>query len=179
MSTPLDFDGPAVSQIAVPPIADPLPEDSAPDAAPRPKSKRATTRAGRRAEAEARKLADTTKPKATKPAPRKSTLEKRLTDNLVGLGTVVAAAGGMVNPALTADGILITQHAAAVAKALDKVAADQPAVKAALERTLTAGVWSGLVAAMAPLAIGIAANHGLLPAGIAEALGEPETPADG
>lgn len=152
-----------------------LPPDVAlpPKPAEDTKPKRPTTRAGREAAAAAKRAAKSSKaeskPKTT--APRKSSLETRLTGSLVTLGTVVAATGAMVSPAVTADGVLITQHAAHVAAALDKVAQNDPRVKAALEKMLTAGTWSGLVAAVLPLAVGIAANHGAIPAGMAAMLG--------
>lgn len=144
--------------------------------------KRPTTRAARRAAAEANRAKKSTstdaRPKPATSAPRKATLETRLTGSLVSLGTVVAASGAMVSPALTADGVLICQHAPHVAAALDKVAQNDPRVKAALEKMLTAGVWSGLVAAMLPLVVGIAANHGAIPPHVAALLGmDAEQPA--
>lgn len=156
------------------PLLPPLPpEPTTPDAAPA--KKRATTRAGRAAAAERAKLEKSTKkdstPKTAKATPRRASLETRLTGSLVTLGTMTAAAGGMVNEAFTADGILIVEHAESIAKALDKVAKDQPHVAAALERMLTAGVYSGLIAAMLPVVIGIAANHGALPQSVAGLLG--------
>lgn len=172
--TPVGSINPAGKDADAPPapVVSPA-EPPAPDTAP---SKRPTTRAARKAksaETAARKAAagkTDAKPKSTS-TPRKASLETRLTGSLVTLGTVTAATGGMVSPAFAADGILITQHAANIAAALDKVAQDQPQVKAALERMLTAGVWSGLIAACLPLAVGIAANHGALPPHLAAMLG--------
>lgn len=167
---------------ALPP---PSPEATAgaPDA-PKPDekpSKRPTTRAGRRAAAEAKRLstgaqgAKDSKPKASQKVPRRASLETRLAGSLTSLGTVVAVAGS-ANPAIQADGVAIVQHAPAVAAALDKVAKDDPRVAASLERMLTAGVWSGLVAALVPLAMTIAANHGAIPAHLLTLLGT-EAPA--
>lgn len=178
-----DDDAPAFS----PATAASLPPDVAlPPAPPAPddKPKRPTTRAGRRAAAAAKNVPGSgkdTKPKTTKPTPRKASLETRLAANLAGLGTVVAISGGMVSPAFVQDGVLITTHSADVAKALAKVADDQPQVKAALETWLTAGVWSGLVSALLPLAVGIAGNHGAIPAHMAAmfAAPVPEAPAGG
>lgn len=153
-------------------VVDLPPRDTAPKADTPPK--RPTTRAGRQAAAAARKAQGKTDkaPKTGKPsAPRKASLETRLTGNLITLGTVIAATGGMTSPAVTADGVLICQHAPNVAAALDKIAKDDPRVAAALERMLTVGTWSGLVAAMLPLVLGIAANHGAIPPGIASLLG--------
>lgn len=169
-----------VDDLAGPPPA-PI-EPPTPDLPPKP-SKRPTTRAGRRAASAANQITKgkTTPDKGPKaPAtPRKATLETRLTGQLVSIGTGVAVAGAMLSPAFQADGVLIVQNAGNVAKALDKVAQDQPQVKAALERMLTAGVWSGLATAMAPLVLGIAANHGMVPASVAAMLGaQAQVPED-
>jgi hypothetical protein len=170
---------PAGATLPLPGLPDLPPNpDAKPDTAP----KRPTTRAGRKAASAARAAAKTSKPdakpKAAKATPRRAPLETRLTGSLVTLGTVVAATGSVTSPAIQADGVLICQHAPQVAAALDKVAKDDPRVAAALERMLTAGVWSGLIAAMLPLVVGIAANHGALPAHLATMLGaeapEPE-----
>lgn len=169
-----------------PPAPPAAPEAPAAPAAVAPvgdeKPKRPTTRAGRRAAAEAKAAKKATSPresKPSKPTPRKASLETRLAANIAGLGTVVAATGGMVSPAFVADGVLVVEHSANVAKALAKVADDQPQVKAALERALTAGVWSGLIAAVLPLAVGIAANHGAIPSHLATMLADdsPQAPA--
>lgn len=156
------------------------PAPPAPDAKP----KRPTTRAGRAAAAAAKKSQPAAKadksPKGAK-APRRASLETRLTGNLMTLGTMVAAAGAMSSPAVQLDGVAICQHAPAIAAALNKVAQDDPRVAQALERMLTAGVWSGLIAAMLPLVLAIAANHGALPPQIAAMVGvqAPEPPAPG
>jgi hypothetical protein len=151
------------------------PRPAEPDAAPR----RPTTRAGRKAAALAR--AATPKadkaPKAAKATPRRAPLEQRLSQNLVGLGTIVAGVGSAVSPAVTADGVLIVQSAPDIAAALDRIAKDDPRVAAALERMLTAGVWSGLITALVPLAVGIAANHGVLPASLVAILAGQAEPA--
>lgn len=144
---------------------------------------RPTTRAGRRAAAEARRAAGGTDkpPKAKKstPAPRKATLETRLTDSFVMIGATVAAVGGMTSPAVQADGVLIVQHAANLGAALDTVAKNDPRVARALERMLTVGTYGALVAAVTPLAIGIAANHRMIPPEFAAQLGVevPDIPA--
>lgn len=158
-----------------------LPERPEPKADTAPK--RPTTRAGRQAAAAAKRAKAASKPDkkpaSSKATPRRASLETRLTGNLVTLGTVIAATGGMTSPAVTADGVLICQHAPNVAAALDKIAKDDPRVAAALERMLTVGTWSGLVAAVLPLVLGIAANHGAIPAGVAGLLGgapaDPDT----
>lgn len=169
-----DPDGGIIGTVPAPP-SPPLPPVAPPaDTAP---GKRPTTRAGRAAASAANKAKKGSQPKASndkKPAgttPRKATLETRLAGSLTTLGVAVSMGGGMVSPAFVADGVLICEHAAAVAKALDKVAQDQPHVKAALERMLTAGVYSSLVAALLPIAVGIAANHGAIPPHLAAMFG--------
>lgn len=170
--------GAVLGGVAAPVVA--LPPNPAKDDAP----KRATTRAGRKAQAAANAARKSTKtesaPKSPKATPRRASLETRLTGSLVTLGTIVAGTGGMVSPAVQADGILIVEHAANVASALDKLAKDQPAVAAALERMMTAGAYSGIIAALLPLVVGIAANHGAIPPSLATMLGtappEPEQP---
>lgn len=162
------------------------PEPVAPDTVP---GKRPTTRAGRRQAAALKsaqgKAKPDAKPKQAKANPRRASLETRLTGSLTTLGTVVAATGTMVSPAVQADGVLIVAHAPGVAAALDKVAKDDPRVAAALEKMLTAGVWSGLIAALLPLMVGMAANHGAIPSSMADMLGvepvpvEPEPDAPG
>lgn len=171
--SPVGSINPAGKDTDAPPAPPVSPATPPADTAP---SKRPTTRAARKA-ASATKAAQRaatgkadTKPKTTS-TPRKASLETRLTGSLVTLGTVTAVSGGMVSPAFAQDGVLITEHAASIAAALDKVAQDQPQVKAALERMLTAGVWSGLIAAMLPLVVGIAANHGAIPPHLAAMLG--------
>lgn len=140
------------------------------------KSKRPTTRAGRAAAAAERKAAGKggkadKAPSSTTPRPRKADLETRLTTSLVTLGTGLAAAGSMTSPAVTADGILVIRQAPDVSKALNDLARQDPRVAAALERMLTVGTYGALVAAVAPLMIGIAANHGVIPAHVAGMVG--------
>lgn len=137
-----------------------LPEVEPPDTAP---SASVPRKRGR-----PRKTAATSGP--TKPPndkaprqPRRATtaqLQKRLETSLTTLGTGIA----LMHPG---DGILVVQHAEAVSQALARAAEESPQVRAALERMLTAGVWSGVIAAVMPLAIGIAANHGLVPSHLA------------
>jgi hypothetical protein len=155
-----------------PPAAPPAPPEAAPDApppAPDSAPKRPTTRAGRRALAEAKraqaKAAPDKSPKAasSKPAPRRASLESRLQGTIASLGTSVMVAGAVAGEAVSADGLLIVQAAPSLAAALDKIAKDNPAVAASLERMLTAGVWSGLIVALLPVLVGIAGNHGLIP----------------
>lgn len=155
---------------AAPPQLDELPP--APDVAPDTKPKRPTTRAGRRAASARAKAKKADKPPtSSKPTPRRATLETRLTQSLVSVGTMVTATGAMTSPAVQADGLLIIRQAPDIAAALDKVAKDDPRVAAALEKMLTVGVWGGLTAAVLPLVVGIAANHGAIPPHVAGMFG--------
>ncbi|NEC07114.1 hypothetical protein G3I26_17770, partial [Streptomyces sp. SID7909] len=108
-------------------------------------------------------------------AARKSTstasLEKRLGGSLATLGTMAM----LVSPA---DGLVVVEGSGPLAAALAKLAEENPSVKANLERMLTAGAWSGVIAAVAPIALGIATNHGLVPANVAAMLGRPPAPTE-
>jgi hypothetical protein len=118
-------------------------------------------------------------PRATASTPRstarKSTtpnLEKRLGSSLTTLGTL----GCLVSPT---DGMVILQGVPALAAALAKLADENPAVRANLERMLTAGAWSGVIAAVVPMVIGIMANHGAMPPAMAAMFGAAPLPTDG
>lgn len=130
------------------------------------KPKRTRTRKARAAKPRAPK-ADTA-PRSTSPRP--PALRKRLEDSITTLGALLL----LVNPT---DGQLIIAGAAKQAAALDAIAKDNPAVKRALERMLTASVYGQLAAAFAPTLLGIAANHRLLPAPINGLVAMATTPA--
>lgn len=159
-----DTDAPPTDPDAKTPEADKAPDD---------KGKRPTTRAGRAAKTATRKATASKDkpPRATTPAPRRADLETRLQTQLATIGLVVSGVGGMTSPAVQADGILIVSQSATVAKALADVAKNDPKVARILERTLTVGTYGALAGALAPLAIGIAANHGMVPRETAAALG--------
>lgn len=173
------------------PPAPPAP-DQASKADARPK--RPTTRAERKAQTEANKAARAAggkdaRPKASKgtPAPRKATLETRITDQIVGIGTIVAGIGAATgSTAVQLDGVLVIGHSANLSAALDQVAKNDPRVGRALERVLTVGTYGALIGATLPLALGIMANHGVVPPELAAQLGvelpqvpEPAPPAGG
>lgn len=145
------------------------------------KPRRPTTRSGRAA-AKAAKVARTassdTKPKTS--TPRKASLETRLTGAMVTMGgTIMAGAALAGSQPLQQDGLVIIEHSATMAAAISKVADQDPRVKAALEKMLTAGVWSGVAVATLPVALGIAGNHGLIPPGLAALLlGQAKQPAE-
>lgn len=165
----------------LPPVDEP--DDASPIEQPGPDSKprRPTTRAARAAAREARKAtgaSNDSKPKATKTAPRKAALESRLAGAIVGLGTMLSAGAAVTgSDALALDGIVVIQHSANLAAAINKVADQDPRVKAALEQMLTAGVWSGVAMAVIPVTIAVLGNHGLVPPQLAAMLAAPEQPA--
>jgi hypothetical protein len=69
------------------------------------------------------------------------------------------------------DGLAVADHAPAVARAVGVTAAERPELAALLDRLATVGPYAVLLAALAPLAIQIAVNHGLLGGGAASSLG--------
>ncbi len=93
-------------------------------------------------------------PRATKP--RAAALRVQLEEAITGVGLLVF----VVNQP---DGQLIMAGAARQAAALDALAKENPAVRAALERLLRTSVYAGLAMAFAPTLLGIAANHNLVP----------------
>jgi hypothetical protein len=115
--------------------------------------------------------------KAPRPAPaagsrpRPASLEHRLTASITTMGTMV----GMVH---MPDGLVIVSGAPQLSAALARLAAENPAVKQGLERMLTAGAWSAVLAAAVPIVAGLALNHGMLPGEFASVLkGAPPTDA--
>lgn len=161
-------------------LLDAEPDDFAPQPAPdQPpadtKPSRPTTRAGRKAAAAARRANSSGKdsaPRAAKTTPRKASLETRLSGAIVGMGTMLTAGAAITgSSALGQDGVVIIQHSADMAAAINKVADQDPRVKAALEKMLTAGVWSGVAMTMIPVVIAICGNHGVIPPQVAAMLG--------
>jgi hypothetical protein len=143
----------AVTLPEPPPMDAPAPPPPAADAAPRRgrgRPKGATDKAPRKT-ATAQKRAST------------ASLEKRLGGSLTTLGTFACLAS-------PADGMVLIEGAPNLAAALSKLADENPKVKSNLERMLTAGAWSGVIAAVLPMAVSIAANHGMLPAPVAAML---------
>ena len=171
--TTLDPFAPVAPVVELPPVE--LPADV------KPSTGRPTTRAERRARSAAAAAkraaaAKDDKPKASKSAPRRASLESRLAGSLATVGTGIMVAGAMTSPAVQADGLLVVQHSANIAAALDKVAKNDPRVARTLERMLTVGTYSALIAATAPVLIGVAANHNLIPAEVADLLGTTLVP---
>lgn len=91
----------------------------------------------------------------------------------VGLSMVPSApAKGVPNVTTThAIGQAIVENAAACGQAWEKVAADNPAVKDALEKLLTVTSFGQLVAAHMPIIIAATVATGTVPAGLVGALG--------
>jgi hypothetical protein len=71
----------------------------------------------------------------------------------------------MQRPVFAADAAAITIHAPNIASALNQLAQERPEIAAVLERVLQVGPYGVLIAAVAPLALQILANHGALPEG--------------
>jgi hypothetical protein len=142
------------------------PADVPPDSKPKG---RPTTRAGRLAAKKARQASaasDDSKPRAarTSSAPRKASLEKRLTASLCSVGGMVAGLSAVTgSQPLAADGLVIIQQSADMAEAINRLAEEDPRIKAGLEKMLSAGAWSGVMAAVLPVVLAIGGNHGLIP----------------
>lgn len=85
-------------------------------------------------------------------------LDKRLAElfGMIGLATFA------VNQA---DGAAIIEHSEPIAKALQQLAKENPAVARFLNGLLQSSAWGGVIMATAPLVLKLCANHGLLPAG--------------
>lgn len=99
---------------------------------------------------------------------------------IVGIAQLVAAplmVAGLKNPALRADAAAIVHHAVPIADAMQETAEQIPGFAAALDKLLSVGPYGALLAAAMPLAVQVAANHGFLPAQVAQAMGaqDPET----
>jgi hypothetical protein len=71
----------------------------------------------------------------------------------------------MQRPVFAADAAAITIHAPNIAEALDQLANERPEIAAILDRVLQVGPYGVLIAAVAPLALQLLANHEALPPG--------------
>lgn len=89
-------------------------------------------------------------------APRKGSLEQRLAGTIGLVGTVVYALDAF-------DGEQILVRGDALAKALDHLAAENPAVKRVLEAMMAGGAWGEVVMVVAPMAVAIMAHHNIIP----------------
>jgi len=109
---------------------------------------------------------------AGKTAGRPSVQARREARALAAFGQV----GLIVFAFAPADGAVIMSGAPTLAASFAKLAEVNPSVAKVLDSTLAAGVWLEVLGAIAMIAIPIAGNHGLLPAGLVGMI--PTPPAD-
>lgn len=83
-------------------------------------------------------------------------LEENLTAQLYSIGALVAMFDQF-------DGVLIAQKSNRVASALTDVAATNPQIRRALERSLQVSGWGQVLMVVGEVALPIMAHHGLLP----------------
>lgn len=138
----------------------------APPAPPTPDAKPKRTRKPR--PSRARKPRTDKAPRAS--TPRATSLRAQLEEAITGVGFVVSIANQH-------DGRLIMEGAHRQAVALDALAKENPAVRAALARLLTTSVYAQLAMAFAPTLLGIAANHGMVPPIVGALAGMATSPA--
>jgi hypothetical protein len=96
---------------------------------------------------------------------------------ILGLMQIPAGAlaiAGMQRPVFLADSAAITIHGPNIAEALDQLANERPEVAAVLDRVLQVGPYGVLIAAVAPLALQILANHNVLPGGTLGTIPPPQ-----
>jgi hypothetical protein len=105
-------------------------------------------------------------------------IRAKVTESVQGIGAVIAIAGQGISQSdqargaqITFDGVTIANGAAALGDAVGDLADENPVIRKALERMFRVSTYGKLVMAVGAIAVPIAANHGLFPAGIAEALG--------
>ena len=99
-------------------------------------------------------------PKPDAPAPRKGSLERRLAEQFAVFGLTVSAGDPIC-------GQHIIQRAEPTARALDKLAQENPRIKALLESSMTGSTWFGAIGQLAMLALPIMAHHKMIPPGVA------------
>lgn len=141
------------------PKAKPGRPSGTPDRSPRTRARRRVTVAG--------------------PKPRQQSKPKKPTTpdyrpGINGILQVLAAplmVAGLKSPPLAADAAAIVHHAEPLADALQETAEQVPAFAAVLERVLQVGPYGALLAAVMPLGMQIAVNHGLLAVEVGKALG--------
>lgn len=93
---------------------------------------------------------------------------------ITGILQLVAAplmVAGVKSPACALDAATITLYADPLADACQQTAEQQPQFAAVLDRVLQVGPYGALLGAVLPMAVQIAANHGLLPEPAARAMG--------
>jgi hypothetical protein len=124
----------------------------------------APPRGGRR-----RPTASATPPKKKTAPPRPRTPKK--TDYRQGITGAFQIISLPLAFAAPADAAAITAHAPTIAEALNDLAQDRPEVAAVLDRILAGGPYAALFAAMLPLGVQLAHNHGLIPEQMASQMG--------
>lgn len=100
--------------------------------------------------------------------PRKTADPVDYTPGILGLVQLPAFMLGMLaplNPALQLDAAALLLHGPTVASAINSAAQQNETLAAMLDKILAIGPWGALLGALLPLALQLAANHGLVPAG--------------
>lgn len=92
-------------------------------------------------------------------------------NGLVQLASMPLVMVGMAKPVFLADAAAITQHGPPIVEAVNDLAHEDPRLAAVLDRVLSMGPYGALIAAVLPLGAQVLANHKLIPAGVARALG--------
>lgn len=129
----------------------------------RPKEWREKTSANLRATAGAAKMAaGATKSSATKRQPAGTTDYRPALIGLITVPAMMLTMMGRVNPLFALDGIAIQHHAPTIAGAINEAAMTNEQIAQALDRILAVGPYGALIAAVMPLALQLAANHGLI-----------------
>jgi hypothetical protein len=101
----------------------------------------------------------------------------RRTDYRPALGALVQmvaaplAVAGQRSPAALADAAALAIHGPAVVEAVNDIAQEQPAVARVLDRLAKVGPYGALLTAVAPLAVQMLVNHGMIPVEAGEAAG--------
>lgn len=104
--------------------------------------------------------------KRAKGAPRKAKAATQVgyeegINGIFQMGAFALAMAGTNNKVMLADSLALTEHGPNIASALNMLAMERPEVAAVLDKVLAVGPYGALVAAVAPLALQVVANHGL------------------
>lgn len=94
------------------------------------------------------------------------------------IGAFAGLGAATKNDVFLADAATLNGYAPGIAGALNDLAQDNHQVASILDRALQVGPYSALIMATMPMVAQLARNHGVLPAGIAGALGASHEPAD-
>jgi hypothetical protein len=90
---------------------------------------------------------------------------------LIQVAIAPLALAGIKSPACALDAAAIACHAEPLADALQQTAEQVPQFAALLDKVLTVGPYGALLAATMPIAVQLLANHGIVPAEAAQAMG--------